>query len=91
MVIPFIISKTLLVLQKQREWDINVNVSMTKDLRRMHKGHHGHPGPSDDHLSERVLGNVWSVFEPRVTRLRDHRCYKTVLVTSGNIRVMTRE
>jgi hypothetical protein len=36
----------------------------TKDLHRMHMDRHGSLDPSDDHLSERVLRNVWSVLEP---------------------------
>jgi hypothetical protein len=30
----------------------------------MHKGHYGHWGPTDDHSTERCLGDVWSVLEP---------------------------
>jgi hypothetical protein len=84
-------SWTLLVSYEQREWGIDVNGSMTKDLRRMHRGHHGHPGPSDDHLPERVLGNVWSVLEPGVAHFRDQRCFKMVLVIFGNIGVLMEE
>jgi hypothetical protein len=57
----------------------------------MKRGYHGHPGPSDDHLPERVLGNVWSVLGMGVTHLRDQRCFKMVLVIFGNIRVWTEE
>jgi hypothetical protein len=42
----------------------------------MHMDRYGPPGPPDDHLPERVLGNVWSVLEQWVTRLRETRCFK---------------
>jgi hypothetical protein len=57
----------------------------------MHEGHHGHPGPSNDHLPERVLGNVWSVLEPGVAHLRDQRCFEMVLVIFRNIGVLMEE
>jgi hypothetical protein len=38
-------------------------VQRLKELRRMHGDHHGYPDLIDDHLSERVLGNVCSVLE----------------------------
>jgi hypothetical protein len=41
---------------------------MIKDLRRMHRDHCGSPGPPDDHLPERDLGNVSSILESWVTR-----------------------
>jgi hypothetical protein len=56
--------QTLLVSINQRERYINVYGSMTKDLRRMHMDRYGSPDPPDDHLPERVLGNVFSVLEP---------------------------
>lgn len=49
---------------------LNVNGSTTKLFRGMHGGHYGHPGPADDHWSERCLVHVRSVPEPRVTHLR---------------------
>jgi hypothetical protein len=52
----------------------------------MHRDHYGPPGPLDDHLPERVLGNVWSVLEPWVIRLRDQFFLKMVLVIFGNIK-----
>jgi hypothetical protein len=70
MVIPTIRSWTLLVSQK-KGYDIDVYGSMIKYLRRMHMDHYGPSGRPDDHLSESVLGNVWSVLESWVTRLRD--------------------
>jgi hypothetical protein len=57
----------------------------------MHMDRYGPPGPPDDHLPERVLGNVWSVLEQWVTRLRETRCFKMVLVIFKNIRVLTKE
>jgi hypothetical protein len=62
---------------------------MTKDIRRMHRDHYAPPGPPDDHLPERVLCNVWSILELWVTRLRDQRSFKMVLVIFGNIEVLT--
>jgi hypothetical protein len=59
---------------------------MTKDLRRMHRDHYGPLGPLDDHLPERVLGNVWSVLEPWVIRLRDQIFVKMASVIFGNIK-----
>jgi hypothetical protein len=38
-------------------------IQLLKELHRMHKGHHRYPDPIDDHLPERVLGNVCSVLE----------------------------
>jgi hypothetical protein len=52
----------------------------------MHRDHYGPPGPLDDHSPERVLGNVWSVLEPWVIRLRDQFFLKMVLVIFGNIK-----
>jgi hypothetical protein len=39
-------------------------VQQLKELRRMYRDHHGYPDLIDDHLPERVLGNVCSVLEP---------------------------
>jgi hypothetical protein len=81
----------LLVSIKQRERNIDIYDSMTKDspddLRRIHRDHHGSPDSPDDHLSERVLGNVWSVLEPLVTHLRDHRCLRWFLLYSKTLSV----
>jgi hypothetical protein len=41
-----------------------LTVQRLKELRRMYRDHHGYPDLIDDHLSERVLGNVCSVLEP---------------------------
>jgi hypothetical protein len=40
----------------------------------MHSGHHGSPNPIDDHLLERVLGNVCSVLEPLGNTLKGSQC-----------------
>jgi hypothetical protein len=42
-----------------------------KELYRMHRGHHGSLDPTDDHLPERVLGNVCCVLESSGNTLRD--------------------
>jgi hypothetical protein len=64
---------------------------MTKDLHRMQMDHCGPPGPPDDHLSKRVLGNIWSVLEPLGDTLKGSKMFKMVLVIFGNIRVLTEE
>jgi hypothetical protein len=39
----------------------------------MHKGHHGSPDLTDDHLPERDLGNVWSVLKPLGNTLKGNK------------------
>ena len=39
-------------------------------IRGMHRGHYGHPGPANDHWSERCLDHVWSVPEPEGNTLK---------------------
>jgi hypothetical protein len=57
----------------------------------MHKDHYGPPGPPDDHLPKRVLGNVWSILEPVGNTLKGSKMFKMVLVMFGNIGVMIEE
>jgi hypothetical protein len=49
---------------------------MTKDLRRKHKDRHGFPDSTDDYLSEKGLGNVWSVLEPLGNTLKGSLMFK---------------
>jgi hypothetical protein len=49
-------------------------VQRLKELCRVHGDHHGSPDLIDDHLSERVLGNVCSVLEPSGNTLKGSRC-----------------
>jgi hypothetical protein len=49
-------------------------VQQLKELRIMHRDHHRSPDPIDDHLVERVLGNVCSVLEPWSNTLKGSRC-----------------
>jgi hypothetical protein len=51
-------------------------VQRLKELCRMHMNHHGYPDLIDDHLPERVLGNVCSVHEPSVNTLKGSRCLR---------------
>jgi hypothetical protein len=67
--IPMIRSQTMLVSYKQKERNIDLYGSTTKDLRRMHKDHYGSLDPPDDHLPESVLG-VWSILEPSGNTLK---------------------
>jgi hypothetical protein len=68
--IPTIRSPILLVLCKQKERNIDVYSSTTKDLHRMHMDRYGSPDSSDDDLLERFLGNVWSILEPSGNTLK---------------------
>ena len=36
----------------------------------MHRGHYGHPGPSDDPGSKLSLGHVWSIIGPKGNTLK---------------------
>jgi hypothetical protein len=38
----------------------------------MHMDHHGFLDPIEDHLKERVLGNVYRILEPSGTHVRDN-------------------
>jgi hypothetical protein len=49
-------------------------IQRLKELRRMHMDHHRYPDLIDDHLPERVLGNVYSVLEPSGNTLKGSRC-----------------
>jgi hypothetical protein len=49
-------------------------VQQLKELHRMHKDHHRYPDLIDDHLLERVLGNVYCVLEPLGNTLKGSRC-----------------
>ena len=42
----------------------------TTCIRGMCRGHYGHPGPADDHWSERCLDHVCSVPEPQGNTLK---------------------
>jgi hypothetical protein len=42
----------------------------------MHMDHLEYPDLIDDHLSERILGNVCSVLEPSDNRLKGSRCLR---------------
>jgi hypothetical protein len=53
--------------------------------------HYGPPGPPNDHLPEKVLGNVWSVLKPLGNMLKGSKMFKMVLLIFGNIRVLTKE
>jgi hypothetical protein len=70
--------------------NIDVYGSTTKDLHRMHSDHYGPPGPPDDHLPERVSIMSGVLLNHWVTRLRDQRCFKMVLVIFRNIEVLTK-
>jgi hypothetical protein len=44
----------------------------------IHRDHHGCPDSIDDHLPERILGNVWSILEPYGNTIKGAmtlRCY----------------
>jgi hypothetical protein len=76
-VIPMLISWTMLVSVKKRErYTSTFMVQQLKELRRMHRGHHGYPDLIDAHLPERDLGNVWSVLEPLGNTLKGSRCLR---------------
>jgi hypothetical protein len=49
-------------------------VQRLKELCRMHRRYHGSPDLIDDHLPERVLGNVCSILEPSGNTLKGSRC-----------------
>jgi hypothetical protein len=51
-------------------------VQRLKELHRVHMDHHGYPDLIDDHLPERVLGNVYSVLEPSGNTLKEYRCLR---------------
>jgi hypothetical protein len=53
-----------------------ITVQRQKELRRMHRDHHGYPYLIDDHLPERVLGNVCSVLEPLGNTLKGSQCLR---------------
>jgi hypothetical protein len=54
----------------------------------MHRDHYGPPGPPDDHLLERAIGNVYSILEPLGNMLKGSNM---VLVMFGNIEVLIEE
>jgi hypothetical protein len=57
----------------------------------MHRGHYGHPGPADDHWSERCLDHVWSVPEPEGNTLKGSMMLGDVFGIFGIVGVMRRE
>jgi hypothetical protein len=57
----------------------------------MHRGHHGYPDLIDDHLTERSLGNVWSIPEPWGNTLKGSMMCKMVFDIFGIVKGLTGE
>jgi hypothetical protein len=51
-----------------------LTVRRLKELRRMHRDHHGSLVLIDDHLCERVLSNVYSILKPSGNTLKGSQC-----------------
>jgi hypothetical protein len=60
-------------------------VQRLKELHRMHRGLHGFPDLIEDHLSERVLGNVCRVLEPSGNTLKDHDSRDDLVLSENTV------
>jgi hypothetical protein len=75
----------MLVFKNKGKGTMTLTVQRLKELRGMHRDHHGYVDLIDDHLPERVLGNVCSVLESSGNTLKGSSMLEMVLVIFGNI------